>query len=271
MKRMTLFLALVAAFLMSVGYTVTQSEAKYVTDGLIGYWPLDNSTIEGKTVKDIFGKNNGTIIGNPKIVEGKVGQALEFDGISGRVDCGGDESLRPTGGLTVEAWVKVNSKKDLGWKQTVGGCEDGPRGYVLRGLGQDNVLQMSAGNGAIWHDQAGSYCVYKGFELVTWYHVAGTVTANNGKIKVYVNAVQCNVGNELGVAGNLAASTKPFTIGSLDLYQDRTFPGAIDELRVYNRALTQSEIENNMLNVSTTAVNVAGKLAAIWGELKLEQ
>ena len=271
MTRMTLSLVLSMFIAVLVSYIITCAEAEYVTDGLISYWPLDDSTIEGKTVKDIFGKNNGTIIGNPKIVEGKVGQALEFDGISGCVDCGGDESLAPTDGVTIEAWVKVNSQKDFSWKQTVAGCEDGPRGFVLRGLGQDKFLQMSAGNGAIWHDQDGSYCFYEGLELGTWYHVAGTVTANNGKIKLYVNAEQCNAGNELGFDGNLAASTKPFTIGSLDLYPDRTFPGVIDELRVYNRALTQNEIETNMRNTSSHAVNMAGKLAVTWGELKSDR
>lgn len=261
MKRTTLFLTLLAL----VGYTIALSEAGYVTDGLISYWTFDDATIEGDTVKDIAGNNDGTMIGNVKVVEGKTGQAVEFDGLNGRIDCGNDDSLKPTDGVTVEAWVKIHSYSANYWRQTVAGSEDSSRGYVLRGLGADTTSELAAGNGNLWHDQANAKGSYKdGFDFGTWYHIVGTVEAD-GESKVYINAEQCNVG--LKFSGKLAPSNRAFAIGSLAQYPDRTFPGVIDEVRIYNRALTQDEIQNNFSSVGA-AVSPASKIALTWGGMK---
>ncbi|MBC8235184.1 hypothetical protein H8E77_37035, partial [bacterium] len=52
-----------------------RAEAQAVKEGLVSYWTFDQADIKGKTVKDVWGDNDGTIIG-PKIVKGKVGEAL---------------------------------------------------------------------------------------------------------------------------------------------------------------------------------------------------
>ena len=51
-----------------------------VTDGLVSYWTFDRHNIVGGTVKDIWGENDGTIVGNPKVVKGYVREALKLDG-----------------------------------------------------------------------------------------------------------------------------------------------------------------------------------------------
>ncbi|MCG8622435.1 MAG: hypothetical protein MJE68_10630, partial [Proteobacteria bacterium] len=51
-----------------------------VTDGLVSYWTFDEKDIAGFTAKDVWGENDGRIVGDPKIVDGQVGEALEFDG-----------------------------------------------------------------------------------------------------------------------------------------------------------------------------------------------
>ena len=56
-------------------------QKKAVSEGLVSYWSFDQETVVGRTVKDVWGKNDGTSEGNPKIVAGKVGDALEFDGL----------------------------------------------------------------------------------------------------------------------------------------------------------------------------------------------
>ena len=65
-------------------------EAQVVTDGLVSYWRLD--TIKGNTVVDVWGENDGTIFGDPKIAEGKIGKALNFDG-DDHIVCGDDPSI----------------------------------------------------------------------------------------------------------------------------------------------------------------------------------
>ena len=61
-------------------FPLNTAPASVVTDGLVSYWTFDKAYIVNDTVKDVWGDNNGTIIGNPKVVPGKIGEALEFDG-----------------------------------------------------------------------------------------------------------------------------------------------------------------------------------------------
>jgi hypothetical protein len=83
-----------------------------ITDGLISYWSFNKADVDGKTVKDIFGDNDGTMDGNVEVVNnGKVGEALQFSG--GHVDCGADKSLTEMGDqLTLEMWIKPEK---AGW------------------------------------------------------------------------------------------------------------------------------------------------------------
>ena len=102
-------LIVVLALVMTSGFMCTNmAKAQVVTDGLVSYWTLDRVDIDGETVKDVWGNNDGIIAGDPKIVEGKIGQALEFDG-DDFVDIPGTESLDLNGRkeLTVTVWVNV--------------------------------------------------------------------------------------------------------------------------------------------------------------------
>ena len=62
-------------------YVNVAESQEYVTDGLIGFWTMDRTDIQGNTVKDVSEENNhGEIGGDPEIVQGKIEEALQFDG-----------------------------------------------------------------------------------------------------------------------------------------------------------------------------------------------
>ena len=84
-----------------------------VTDGLVSYWTFDEQDIAGGTVKDVWGENDGKIVGNPKVVDGQVGEALEFDGSDDYVNLTnlGDFGEK-VGASTLKAWVKTSFKKE---------------------------------------------------------------------------------------------------------------------------------------------------------------
>ena len=84
-----------------------------VTDGLVSYWTFDRHQVIGGTVKDVWGENDGTIVGNPKVVSGHVREALEFDGPRDYVNLTnlGDFGTQ-RGEATFEAWVKTDFKKN---------------------------------------------------------------------------------------------------------------------------------------------------------------
>ena len=68
-------------FLLTFTLTITMfahnGNTEPVTDGLVSYWTFDQQDIDGKRAKDVWGKNNGTIVGNPKRVAGRVKKEFE--------------------------------------------------------------------------------------------------------------------------------------------------------------------------------------------------
>jgi hypothetical protein len=64
----------------------TAAAQRVVTDGLISHWSFDTADVQGDTIKDAWGSNDGTMVGGPKVVEGKVGEALELNGVDQYVD-----------------------------------------------------------------------------------------------------------------------------------------------------------------------------------------
>ena len=85
-----------------------------MTDGLVSYWTFDRQDITGDTVKDVWGENDGKIVGAPKIVDGQVGEALEFDGSDDYVNLTNLGNFgEQVGASTFEAWVKTDFKKRL--------------------------------------------------------------------------------------------------------------------------------------------------------------
>ena len=84
-----------------------------VTDGLVSYWTFDEKDIDGFTVKDVWGENDAKIVGDPEIVDGQVGEALEFDGANDYVNLTnlGDFGEK-IGTSTFEVWTKTSFKND---------------------------------------------------------------------------------------------------------------------------------------------------------------
>ena len=82
-------LVTIAIAVLSANAAVTQ----IVTDGLVGFWSLDESSIVGETVKDMWGDNDGVMIGAPEVVDGRINQALSFNGEDNLVEIGHSESL----------------------------------------------------------------------------------------------------------------------------------------------------------------------------------
>ncbi len=250
----------VLAVIAISAWTVGKAEAQAaVTDGLVSFWTLDEADIDGDTVKDIVGENDGTISGNPKIVPGKINEALEFDGASTFVDCGGDESLNLTDALTLEVWIKLASKGEGGpnagpiCKAQAGGSWNWQLRYNAPGSFMGFQFNAVPG-GSTW------ISVQENLTPGEWYHIIGTFDGND--IICYLNGEEKDRGSIAAING----SADHFFIG-----QDgwvNVFDGVVDEVRVYNRALTPDEVMQNYRSRSQLAVDPKSKLAVAWGEVK---
>ena len=70
---------------------------------LVSWWTADN------TAADSIGANNGTLISGTTYSAGQVGQAFSFDGVNDRIGIADSESLKLSGSMSIEGWIKINA------------------------------------------------------------------------------------------------------------------------------------------------------------------
>ncbi len=207
--------------------------------GLVGWWPGDGSAT------NYLGTNNGTLQGGASAgAVGMVAQCFSLDGTNGYVSVPDSAILRPTN-LTIEAWVNFSSLDTPGtasvgeqyivFKQNTrsGNFE----GYFLgkaRGANGDYfVFNVSSSAGvSVEVDSAPT------IQTGVWYHVAGMRDASN--LYLYLNG-QLVSQTPVGFPQNYG--TLPLYFGSSgQSFWDRKFAGLLDEVSIYNRALSAAEI-----------------------------
>ena len=176
--------------------------------------------------------NNGTISGATWTTSGKYGGALSFDGTDDYVDCGNDASLDITGDISVEAWI---NPIDSG---------EGGLGHIfkklnilmfMKGAGDENIIFRIKVGGAIKEAvSTGDVVSYN-----SWHYVVGVFDGTN--VLVYVDGVKFTGSATAGpIDGHSSAD---LIIGTDSVSASYTFNGTIDEVRIYNRALTADEIQ----------------------------
>lgn len=109
------------------GVSTLEAEDRH---NLVLYFPFDEG--RGDTVEDKSGNGNNGAVHGAKWVEGKFGKALEFNGVDSFVEVQDNDSLNPTGGLTVAAWVKVHKRIRYGGIVDKWGQDSGFKGYLLQ-------------------------------------------------------------------------------------------------------------------------------------------
>ena len=215
--------------------TTEQGGITYLTKspytGIVGLWHFDDDA------NDSSGKSNhGFVYGGATFIDGKFGKALSFDGVDDYVDCGNDESLDPGDNITIETWiyptswvhdtyVGIVSKRDawvgMDWEL-----------YYDRATSRIRVVM---GNKVVIHGANTSP------SLNAWHHLVYT---KSGSVhKLYLDGVNTDTSTH--------AITVPtgdrVRIGLLggDFPNRFAFSGIIDEVRICNRALTDTEIAYN--------------------------
>jgi hypothetical protein len=202
-----------------------------IRDSLVGWWACDAGT--GTTAVDSSGKGNtGTLVNAPQWTTGNVGAgALLFNGTSQYINAGTSTTLAGGAAVTVSAWIKpsalsgyIASRRSswaLSWELYVS------NGNIRFGIatGADATASSAAviqANGNVWT------------------HVAATYTTADGALRVYIN------GTADGTATRGSAIASPAGLSTLIGADARDitnfFNGTLDDVRVYNRALSAQEI-----------------------------
>jgi len=222
-----------------------------VDAALIAHWPMDEGS--GKEIEDVAGKGGiGKFVGNPTWVEGKFGKALEF-GSGNSVTVPSNADLQPTS-ITVTLWVYFNDVS--------------PPRQDFFSKSDDYALSLHewADDGTIWPiiTSGGDWIVVGGktkIEAERWYHAALVYDEKSKKLTSYVDAeLDANIDAPAGLENRIGG---PLTLGT---YSDRFLKGLLDEVKIWNEALPDNRIKEDM--VGGTAVNTYSKLTITWGKLK---
>ena len=266
-------------------FALRTAQASIVTDGLVSYWTFDKVHIINKTAADVWGDNNGTLSGNPRVVTGQVGEALGFDGVDDFVNLTtlGDFGKK-FGTSSFEAWIKTTNKKDWMTLINTHGDECSIWGIELNGTNRGNRLEILE---RTLHDHIGIEGA-RGCDTISsgngvnifdgeWHHIVYTndytIDAGGGKGKqiIYIDGVSFSTSN-LEFEGNIAFSpfTEPVHLGARKFRgkADSHFMGMIDEVRFYDRPLTADEVLQNFESTEPYNIEPKGKLSTVWGALK---
>ncbi|MDD5530782.1 MAG: T9SS type A sorting domain-containing protein [bacterium] len=199
---------------------------------LRGYWNFneDSGTIVADTSTY---NNNGTFY---KIdtsnfwIKGRIGNALKFDG-NGYVDCGNDSSLNCSTAVTVEGWIKPYEYSGVILFQIIGFEEH--KSYQFWQW-SDTTNGYKCYVWEIYNDGTRRFIDVSTdlLPIDEWTHI--TLLYDNGYLKVYKNA-------KLFGSKNVGIITLPANVGNLKI-GNIPFKGVIDEIKIWNRALSQDEI-----------------------------
>ncbi len=225
-------------------------------DGLVLYHPYDEG--DGDTAEDLSGNEHEGVIDSPKWVDGKFGKALEFDGTSTFVTVESTPELN-VDACTFMAWI--NAEHWDGVRQVVGkSVHGGCGGRVQYGLFSEGGvfklrLETEAGRADISTDLP---------ETGEFVHIAFTNDTDTAHIYIDGESVV-----DQAVPGKLGANDDPWRVGQDCDRAQYIFAGIIDEVRLWNRALSEEEINTFMdQGVDALAVEATGKLSTTWGRLK---
>ena len=221
------------------------SEAQVVENGLIAYWTFDKANEAGE---DIIGGHNAEVFGTPKIVPGKVNEALEFNGTSDYLEADIPHNLLADG-VTLEVWFLQEAANNFG---------------VMIKIEPDkaelNIDPERGGRSELWCYAAGGIEGTAGLSDGNWHHAVGAVS-KDGQAH-YIDGIK------------VGANTNPVKFQEkskviLGQRQGRGlwWEGLLDEVRVYGRPLSEGEVKQNM-EAEGLSVEPADKLAEIWGNIK---
>ena len=219
--------------------------------GLVAAYGFEETS--GVAVMDSSrGGNHGTIAGATRTASGRHGRALSFDGLNDLVTIADSPSLDLSSGMTVEAWVRPTALS--GWRSVV--LKERPDGLAYGLYAHDNAPRPAA---TVHVDDDISAAGTGALPLNTWSHVAAT--HDGTAVRLYVNGTL--VGTQ-PAPGSLSDTTEPLRIGG-NLVWGEYFSGRIDEVRIYNRALSAEEIARDMSTM------VVSGLVAAYGFEELDE
>ncbi|MHC4110494.1 MAG: lamin tail domain-containing protein [Planctomycetota bacterium] len=198
-------------------------------ESVVAHWRLDGNAAE------TVGGNHGTVYGNPVWTIGQLDGALRFEGDGDYVDCGNDNSLNLSNNFSIAAWFRVdsNAAAEIICKGNTNAFSPGGA-YNIFYNGIDGKVYFDVrSSDNTTGDSAGM-----SVSLDEWTHVTGTFS--NGNITIYKDGAFADDGSL--PTPTIYINNEPLGIGA-EGDGGTAFTGAIDDVRIYDRALNEGEVQ----------------------------
>jgi phosphatidylinositol-3-phosphatase len=242
---------IVAVVAAATAFALLPAGAPAASASLVAAYSFNEGS--GTVVGDSSGNGRtGTVSNGTWSASGKYGSALVFNGTSSVVTVADATSLHLTSAMTIEAWVDPSTVTSA-WRDVI---YKGNDNYYLEGTSCCASGGPAAGGtfGALDDDVEGP----SRLTANVWTHLAETY--DGATVRLFVNGVQVASKAESGL---LATSSNPLQIGGDSLY-GQWFSGLIDEVRVYNTALSAAQIQTDMntpISADSTPPSAPGTLS----------
>jgi PKD repeat protein len=233
---------------------VVTSSVTTSSNGLVAAYGFDENS--GAMVADASGNgNHGTISNAVRVVTAHSGNALQFNGTNAWVSVNDSVSLDLSAGMTLEAWVYPTDLTTGGGNTVISKEQSGGIVYTLYANGNKNIPLSSFYNG-------GYRTILGSNQLLVnkWTHLVVTYDGQYQRLYINGSQVAIQVQNRL-----IQPSNGALRIGGNSIFGEY-FKGYIDEVRIYNRALTEAEVNYNLMN----SISVSNPSKFVMGDKTLE-
>lgn len=193
---------------------------------LVAYWKMEEGS--GLVTADSVLSHQGILVNSPTWTTGKYGNAIKFDGSNDYVDVAQQTDLSLTDQVSITAWI---------YKTTNSGTDV----ILHKGSTTTNYALATNGTKVVFKfvDSKPWDCTST-FTLSanTWYHVAATFNDSTDTVKLYLNGA---LRDTIACDGTMIVNSEPLYLGR-DTGTSSMFAGRLDEVRLYNKALSDTEV-----------------------------
>ena len=257
------FIVMILTIAISSICNMNETQAQQlVENGLVSYWSFDKSNISGNTVKDLIGGNDGTIVGKPETVQGKINEALSLnDNRQGdHIDIPDAPNLHTIEELTICLWVNFRgTKAPQNWPCIIRKGHSAGANYFF-GL-WDITSQIYLTFTPAWQDRQSGLNVKQD----DWSYIALRVNAPEDKVFFYVDG---EISEKALGYKVLPDTAEGIMIGGGVTADPADLNATIDELCLYNRSLSDDEVKQNQGATHGLAVADERFLGLTWGKIK---
>ena len=206
-----------------------------LNSGLVGYWTFDGKDVVNGVARDKSGNaNHGSLVNiatSTFYAPGKIGQGFNFDGSNDYVSVGNNTVLAPTTAVTISAWVKPLRKVDSSHYSAI--TSRGSINYLFM-VRQGGIVLFYLPGVQNWVTGDGAKDLFDG----QWHHAL--VTYDGSFQRLYIDTTLIS---SSAITGNITSNSNATLLGrDTTGASNYNFNGLMDDVRIYNRALSPQEI-----------------------------